>query len=284
MKESLVKAREYFSDRRRTVTFVGVGLAFLVTGIVVAALLSSPRGDLVAHSGPTPTPAASVSPSPSPAPAAITLRPGEIVATIAGDALPIYANPGDTQSAQVLDKWSAAAFQPLTVIAIDSTEVDGATWLNVKVPVQPNGSTGWIRESDVTISSTTVQIHIYLDERELDVLDGDEVLISHTVAIGTEATPTPLGVYSVTDRLEYPNPNHAYGSFALGLSGFSEVLDSFQGAPPQLAIHGTDQPNLIGARVSNGCIRLPNDVVVAVAEYAQLGTPVIVHQSRATEA
>jgi lipoprotein-anchoring transpeptidase ErfK/SrfK len=280
VKEPLNKVRAYIATHRRDVAIVLVVVVLFTAGLAVAASMSSPppAAEPSARSTPESTPTAE--PSPSPSAVAQTLRPGEIVATVAGEELAVYAAPGDTQTTQVLDKWSKAAFQPLTVIAVDTADVDGSTWLQVLLPVQPNGSTGWIRESDVAISSTTVEIHIYLDERELDVVDGGEVLLTATVAIGTEETPTPPGVYSVTDRLEYPNPNHAYGAFALGLSGFSEVLDSFQGAPPQLAIHGTNQPDLIGDRVSNGCIRLPNDVVVAVAEHAQLGTPVIIHDSR----
>jgi lipoprotein-anchoring transpeptidase ErfK/SrfK len=59
----------------------------------------------------------------------------------------------------------------------------------------------------------------------------------------------------------------AYGPYAFGLSGFSEVLTSFNGGQGQLGLHGTNQPDKIGTRVSSGCIRLRNeDIEALVAE------------------
>ena len=43
-----------------------------------------------------------------------------------------------------------------------------------------------------------------------------------------------------------------------------------------VGIHGTDQPQLIPGRPSHGCIRVPNDVVLRLAELLPLGTPVTI--------
>lgn len=59
------------------------------------------------------------------------------------------------------------------------------------------------------------------------------------------------------------------------------MLEEFNGAPPQLAIHGTNQPELIGQNISNGCIRMFNEDIMTVVENTGLGTPVIIHASRA---
>ena len=71
-----------------------------------------------------------------------------------------------------------------------------------------------------------------------------------------------------------------YSSFALGLNGWSEALESFNGGAPQIAVHGTNQPELQGLAVSNGCIRVPNDVATALGAAAPLGTSVVVRQPR----
>ena len=70
----------------------------------------------------------------------------------------------------------------------------------------------------------------------------------------------------------------AYGVFAIGTSGLSEKLDSFDGTIPQIALHGTDLPDSsLGQDLSNGCIRMPNDVIVQIAKIAPLlGTPVTI--------
>jgi lipoprotein-anchoring transpeptidase ErfK/SrfK len=47
-----------------------------------------------------------------------------------------------------------------------------------------------------------------------------------------------------------------------------------QGGP--VAIHGTNAPWSIGHAVSNGCIRVPNDVLKRLWPIAVAGTPVII--------
>jgi hypothetical protein len=267
------------SNRRALLILSGiVGLA---AGIAVAAWAATRAEAPVA----TETPAASAAPSPSatlsgsvPAP---SLRLGEIIATTAVDELEVFDAP-DGSVTDTLGEWSLATFQPLTLLAIEEQVVADVRWLHVLIPAQPNQSTGWIRAEDVTLSSTDITINIYVAEHELELLDGDRVLLTASVAVGTDATPTPPGIYSVTDPLDSThNDTGVYGAFALGLSGFSEVLETFNGAPPQLAIHGTNEPDLIGQSVSNGCIRLTNPDVLTVVEHAGLGTPVIIHASRA---
>jgi lipoprotein-anchoring transpeptidase ErfK/SrfK len=41
-------------------------------------------------------------------------------------------------------------------------------------------------------------------------------------------------------------------------------------------IHGTTEPWSIGQSVSNGCIRMVNDHVIALYEVVPVGTPVVV--------
>lgn len=44
----------------------------------------------------------------------------------------------------------------------------------------------------------------------------------------------------------------------------------------ELAIHGTDKPELLGRRVSHGCIRLSNANAVRLFHNVQVGTPVVI--------
>ncbi|HEX6037972.1 L,D-transpeptidase [Longimicrobium sp.] len=44
----------------------------------------------------------------------------------------------------------------------------------------------------------------------------------------------------------------------------------------ELAIHGTDKPELLGRRVSHGCIRLSNENALRLFHNVQIGTPVII--------
>ncbi len=71
-------------------------------------------------------------------------------------------------------------------------------------------------------------------------------------------------------------PNGAYGAFAFGISAHSDVLDQFGGGDDQIGIHGTNQPDSIGQSVSHGCVRVPDQVIEALAHSIPLGTPVTI--------
>jgi lipoprotein-anchoring transpeptidase ErfK/SrfK len=96
------------------------------------------------------------------------------------------------------------------------------------------------------------------------------------VAIGTGATPTPLGRFYIIELLQPPDPTGPYGPFAFGLSGFSETLTSFAGGDGVIGIHGTNDPVALGTDVSHGCIRMANDVIETLAGVIPLGTPVAI--------
>ena len=53
-----------------------------------------------------------------------------------------------------------------------------------------------------------------------------------------------------------------------------QVLDTFDNGLPQVAFHGTNQPELVGTKASNGCVRIPNDIVTKIAETIPAGTPI----------
>jgi lipoprotein-anchoring transpeptidase ErfK/SrfK len=81
----------------------------------------------------------------------------------------------------------------------------------------------------------------------------------------------------VNQRLVPTDKTGPFGPAAVGVSAFSPVLTGWaQGGP--IAIHGTNQPWSIGHSVSNGCIRLPNDVLRRLFAAAPAGTPVIIRR------
>ncbi len=64
-------------------------------------------------------------------------------------------------------------------------------WLNVALPVRPNGSTGWVREGDVTLSSTPYRITVDLAGHQITVWEGDQVIVDEPVGVGKKDAPTP---------------------------------------------------------------------------------------------
>ena len=149
-----------------------------------------------------------------------------------------------------------------------------ADFLQVRLPMRPNGSLGWIRRSDVVLRPVANRVVIELEARRLTVFHGNQALFQSTVAVGRPALPTPTGDFYV-DLVAHPGGG-AYGVTLLSVAGFSDVLQTFGGGPGQIAIHGTNQPGLIGQAVSHGCVRMTNEDIVQVEELAPVGTPVTI--------
>jgi lipoprotein-anchoring transpeptidase ErfK/SrfK len=147
-------------------------------------------------------------------------------------------------------------------------------WLEIQLPIRPNGATGWIPAEGIELRTVTLEIAIDLDARTLTLTDDGDVVLTTPVAIGTPDTPTPTGRYYLTDKIDTGDPAGPYGPYALGLSAHSDVLDQFAGGPGQIGIHGTDEPGSIGTPASAGCIRVPNDTITAITDLVPLGTPV----------
>jgi hypothetical protein len=167
-----------------------------------------------------------------------------------------------------------------TVLAILGERVDStcrATWLHVELPLRPNGITGWVRARKVQRASVHTRITIDLSERRVRLYRKGRLVLSSRAAVGSSATPTPLGRYYVNQRLIPRDTAGPFGPGAVGISAFSPVLTGWaQGGP--IAIHGTNEPWSIGRAVSNGCIRLPNPVLRRLFRQALAGTPVLIRR------
>jgi lipoprotein-anchoring transpeptidase ErfK/SrfK len=149
------------------------------------------------------------------------------------------------------------------------------TWLRVALPIRPNGATGWVAAARVQRIAVHTRIVVDLSERRVRLYRGGRLVLSSPAAIGSSATPTPLGRYYVNQRLIPEDPGGPYGPGAVGISAFSPVLTGWaQGGP--IAIHGTNEPWSIGHAVSNGCIRLPNPILRRLFRQALAGTPVVI--------
>ena len=148
-------------------------------------------------------------------------------------------------------------------------------WLQVQINSRPNGATTWIRREDVELRTVPFWILIERGAKRLTVFHGDdEEVFSTSVAPGKDSTPTPLGFFYVDILTRPTNPAGPYGAYQISVTGFSEVYDSFGGGNGQIAIHGTNRPELIGTPASNGCVRMSNEDVTTLVKLARQGTPV----------
>jgi lipoprotein-anchoring transpeptidase ErfK/SrfK len=137
-------------------------------------------------------------------------------------------------------------------------------WTKVYLPIRPNGTTGFVRAEDVDVSANRFRVEVELTGHKLRLFDGDEQVLEEDIGVGVSNTPTPGGVFYIRSLIASTDP--VYGTYAFGLSGFSEVHETFNGGPGDIGIHGTNDPSTIGSDVSNGCIRLRDETVIHLAE------------------
>ncbi len=192
----------------------------------------------------------------------------------------VFTNPGaGSASIPIGPKTEAGA---PTTFAVVGDAAPGAAlpypgWYQVALPTRPNKSVGWVRQADVKITKTPLRVLVDLEGRELTVENGGVKVFTAKIAVGTTENPTPTGAAYITELIANSNPDGAYGPFAFGLSFHSDTLSEFEGGDGRVGIHGTNQPTLIGQRVSHGCVRLSNDDITALEEIKlPLGAPVFI--------
>jgi hypothetical protein len=148
-------------------------------------------------------------------------------------------------------------------------------WVRVALARRPNGSSGWVRRSDVTLLLDYYRLRIDLTSHRLTLFFRGKVDRQLPIGVGKALTPTPTGVYFVVELLRSPDPRGPYGPYAFGLSAYSTVITHFgAGGKGEIGLHGTNEPQLIGQDVSHGCIRISNRDVSRLARVIPLGTPV----------
>ena len=166
---------------------------------------------------------------------------------------------------------------PLVFMATEAV-VGEDGWIEVMLPVRPNGTTGWVQTDEVELKRNHYRVEIDVSDHLLWVYLDGEVVVETEVGIGTGDTPTPIGSFYLAELLEPIEQNGPYGDFAFGLSGFSETLTNFNGGEGVIGIHGTNDPDSLGTNVSHGCVRVANEVISQLAAELPLGTPVHIEQ------
>ncbi len=155
----------------------------------------------------------------------------------------------------------------------------GDDWARVRIPTRPIME-GWVSTDDFTWSSSNYYVQVDIGTNTVKVWDGDEVIVDEVAVVtGDTGRETPLASTFVDEIM--PGPSSAYGPWLLSLGVFSDAINTFgsAGGLPKVALHGTNRPDLLGQYASNGCIRLPNDVITMLASEVPVGTRVDVVRS-----
>jgi hypothetical protein len=161
---------------------------------------------------------------------------------------------------------------PETVLVLGVLEREGREWSYVRYP-DLGSRRGWLPSRALSRTWQT-DLRLVLDRERLDLrlFRGAKLLMRTAVGVGAIGSPTPKGSYYIRERIKPSTPNSIYGVLAFGTSAYSPYRTDWPGGG-QVGIHGTNQPELIPGRISNGCVRLLNPEVVRLGRQLRLGTP-----------
>jgi lipoprotein-anchoring transpeptidase ErfK/SrfK len=232
------------------------------------------------HPASTSAPPSMPGPSPSVA-AAVAATPllhgaGTTVVRADGGRFHVYRRPGPgailAMRFPATNDWA----QPLALPTVGGfVDAEGTAWYHVRLPIRPNGTVGWVRGDQVQTRDLRERIVVDLSTHRLRRIAAGDTIDTISIGTGAPTTPTPPGRFFVWAHVPTGEPHGPYGVFALGLSGFSDVITDWVGGG-RLAIHGTDDPNDRGLDVSHGCVRVFNPQMARLTD-VPLGTPVWIH-------
>ncbi len=154
-----------------------------------------------------------------------------------------------------------------------ATRRPGGLWYRVLLPIRPNGTTGFLPASAVRLSATPYRLVVERARFRLKLFEGSERVATFPVGIGTGATPTPVGRFYLASLLRPPTAGSIYGTYAYGLSGYSDVITDWEGGGI-IGLHGTNDPSSVGRAASHGCIRMRNPDIERLVRILPLGTPI----------
>jgi lipoprotein-anchoring transpeptidase ErfK/SrfK len=253
-----------------------------VAGTVIGAAFALSAQLLSGAAGEPAAPASAALPgSPEPAlavPATRPLGPGRYAAVwttvrrrVTARARPARGAPAVARLARRTPEGTANTL----LVAGRVADGRGRVWIRARLPVLPNGTTGWVPRRALG-SYETVHTHLVVDLGALTATllrDGRPVFRA-AVGVGRLRWPTPRGRFHVRNKLtRYRSP--LFGPLAFGTSARSAKLTDWP-AGGFVGIHGTDRPDLIPGRVSHGCIRMRNRDIRRLGRLMRVGTPVTI--------
>jgi hypothetical protein len=153
-------------------------------------------------------------------------------------------------------------------------------WLGVITTGQPNGRLVWVDgvSRSVRLAATRITVEVDRSNRTLVLRRGARVVRRARVGVGGPATSTPLGRFTVTDKLAGGRFSTFYGCCILALSGVQPNLPAGWQGGNRLAIHGTDRPATVGRAVTAGCLRASDAALRALMAAVPLGARVTVRR------
>jgi lipoprotein-anchoring transpeptidase ErfK/SrfK len=134
----------------------------------------------------------------------------------------------------------------------------------------------------VPLTTSLRRVVVSIPDRKLAVIEDGEIVTVFDVAVGKPATPSPVGTFTIVNRVT--NPTYYKAGKVVGPGAANPVGTRWIGLSEKgYGIHGTDNPRSIGFAKSHGCIRLRNQDVERLFERVRTGDVVELHAERTAE-
>ena len=198
-----------------------------------------------------------------------------------------WAHPVSRAAVRVSPDTSARVFAKLHMRTEDNraeiyealqqqTDAGGQAWVQIRLPMRPNGRTGWVPMTALG-PLHTVHTQLVVNRRKLSatLYDNGRAVFRARVGVGRRGLATPAGHFYIRERIKIGSRRGPYGPLAFGTSAYSPKLTDWPGGGV-VGIHGTNEPGLIPGRPSHGCVRLRNRDILRLGGLMPLGTPVLV--------
>jgi lipoprotein-anchoring transpeptidase ErfK/SrfK len=220
-------------------------------------------------------PAASAPPGPA---AAVPGPPTPKVAWVGQLLRPVTARRAPRPSARartVLQPLAPIGGGRTALLVTRSVVTEGRRWVEVLLPIRPNGTRGWVPAGALRLRTTPFRIVIDVGDRRLTIFRSNRPILRAPIAVGKPGNETPRNDdFAIAEMIRTRTPGAFLGPVVFPITGYSEKLNEFLGGDGRVAIHGTSLPELIGTAASHGCIRMYNRDNVRMSRLVRPGTPV----------
>lgn len=144
-------------------------------------------------------------------------------------------------------------------------------------------ATGIVAPASAPASASAVRrVVVSIPDRKLAVIHPTGEIEVYDVAVGKPSTPSPVGTFTIVNRLA--NPTYWGPTKTIAPGAGNPLGTRWMGLSEKgYGIHGTSDPSSIGLAKSKGCIRLRNADVERLYERLRTGDIVELHAERTDE-
>jgi len=195
------------------------------------------------------------------------------VAQASGSAIDVFDDEDADEPSQRIEGTAVTSAPEIPIVFL--VKQVGEDRLEVYLPSEPPGSTGWVDLDDVTRSSVEHRVEVDVGALRLRVYDSSGLVLDEPIALGPDRPEPAEGLY-LNELVQPPDADGPYGAYVYGLSGSASVRSGLEQGEGVVGIHGTDDESLLGQEVEQGSVAVAAAVLTRLVDDLglPLGTPV----------